>query len=141
MMDPMFTQTGSRGIHHITTLIEGWSLHAALYAFNEPDVFGLQYVIDESDGLHFSIGGCVGFKKEIKFLIGLFRINGNNASHHEVTPAGVTHQGHIGPKIPDRMVGHTHIVDTIGLVFRTAGFGHMTGIDAVGFDFVGIHLY
>ena len=67
MMDSMFTHTGLFWIHQIAALIEGRSLHAALYAFDQPDVLGLQYLIDESDGLHFSIGGCVGFKKEIKF--------------------------------------------------------------------------
>ena len=73
--------------------------------------------------------------------MGLFGIDWNNAPHHKVTPAWVTHQSYVGPKIPDRMVGHTHIVDTIGLVFRAARFGHMAGIDTMSFDLVGIHLH
>ena len=64
MVNGMFAHAAARGINKITSLLESRSLHASLNALYQPDVLGLQHLIDEPDRFQLRFVGVSVSKKK-----------------------------------------------------------------------------
>jgi len=126
VMHPVLTHARAIRVNQIAPLGKAWGAHSALHALHQADVFRLQHIINEGNGLEFSRFGPSGFKEKIEFFVSFLGPDRDEAPDHKVTSAGVSHQRGIGPQVPHGMIGDTGIRDVIGQVVGTPGLRHMT---------------
>ena len=121
-------------------LVKGRGVHAPLNGFNQANILDLQDLIQVLNGLYLRLIRVRGLQVEI---IGLQRplwTHGNDVEHDHRGATRIAHQAGRGIEPPDRMGRHLRIGSVIGGVGEFACFCHVTGIDAMGRDLIGIHI-